>query len=322
MTHFRTLGLAGAAALLLAAPAHAQRQVNARHDAASTGTVEIEVGSGSVRVTGWSRNEVQVTGTLARNDDRVEVEGSGRTVEVRVASARGGRGARASLEIRVPAGSSLAVTTGAAPITVTGITGNVEAESAAGTVTVNGNGRRVEVMAHAGQVTIEGQAETVDVTAMAGPVRVTANVRQRATIEALSGPVDLLGRVGEVDVSAMSGNVRVANATGRVEIEAVSGTVTLNGTRLRGTVESVSGGIVVDGSVGGSLSLESHGGDIEFRLPSGAGAEVEVETFSGALRSDFGNGTGGRRDRHVTIGRGGPAVSITTFSGDVKLLRR
>ncbi|HEU4882034.1 MAG TPA: DUF4097 family beta strand repeat-containing protein [Longimicrobium sp.] len=325
MTHFRTLGLAGAAALLLAAPAHAQRQVNARHDAASTGTVEIQIGGGSVRVTGWSRNEVQVTGTLSRDDDRVELDGGGRTVDVRVASRRGGRGGSATLEIRVPAGSTLAVTAGSAPITVNGITGNVEAESASGPVTVNGNGRHVEVMAQSGPVTIQGQAETLDVTAMSGPVRVTANVRQRATIEALSGPVDLLGSVGEAEVNAVSGPVRVTSATGRVEIEAVSGNVTLNGTRLRGSVQSVSGGIVVGGSVGGALSLESHGGDVEMRVPSGTSAEVEVETFSGGLRSDFGNGSGSGshgRKRHVTIGRGGPTVSITTFSGDVKLLRR
>lgn len=324
MTHIRTLGVAGAAALLLAAPAHTQRQVNAREDASATGTVEIEMNSGSVRVTGWSRNEVQVTGSLSRSDDRVEVDRVGRTVEVRVTNRRGTRGGPASLEVRVPAGSTLEVMAGSAPITVNGVTGSVEAVSQSGPVTVQGNARRVEVVAQSGPVTIEGQAETLDVTAMSGPVRVSANVRQVASIEALSGPVDLLGSVGEAHVNAVSGNVRVANASGgRVEIEAVSGNVTVNGTRLRGNVQSVSGNLVVSGSVGGALTLESHGGNVELRVPSGTNAEVEVETFSGGLRSDFGGGDGSRgRERHVTIGRGGPTVSITTFSGDVKLLRR
>jgi Putative adhesin len=324
MTHIRTLGLAGAAALLLATPAHAQRQVNAREDASATGTVEIEMNSGSVRVTGWSRNEVQVTGSLARADDRVEMERAGRAVEVRVTNRRGARGGPANLEIRVPAGSTVEVSAGSAPITVTGVTGSVEAMSQSGPVTVQGSARRVEVVAQSGPVTIEGQAETLDVTAMSGPVRVSAAVRQIATIEALSGPVELLGSVGEARVNAMSGNVHVANAAGPVEIEVVSGNVTVNGTRLRGNVQSVSGNLVVGGSVGGALTLESHGGNVELRLPSGAGAEVEVETFSGGLRSDFGGGArdGGGRERHVTVGRGGPTVSITTFSGDVKLLRR
>lgn len=323
MTHIRTLWLAGAAALLLAAPAHAQRQVNAREDASATGTVEIEMNSGSVRVTGWSRNEVQVTGSLSRADDRVEVERGGRTVEVRVTNRRGARGGPANLEVRVPAGSTLEVTAASAPITVSGMTGSVEAVSQSGPVTVTANARRVEVVAQSGPVTVDGQVETLEVTAMSGPVRVSANVRQIATIEALSGPVELLGSVGEARINAMSGNVRVANAGGPVTIEAVSGDVTLNGSRLRGNVQTVSGNLVVGGSVGGALTLESHGGNVELRVPAGTNAEVEVETFSGGLRSDFGGGNGSRgRERHVTIGRGGPVVSITTFSGDVKLLRR
>lgn len=322
MTHIRTLGLAAAAALLLAGPAHAQRQVNGRHDASPTGTVEVMVGSGSVRVMGWSRNEVQVTGTLARGEDRLELEGGGRTVEVRVAGRRGGHGGHANLEVRVPAGSTVQVVAGSAPITVSGVTGAIDATSQGGPVTIQASSRRVEVVAQSGPVTIDGQTDVLDVTAMSGPVRVNANVRQRANIEALSGPVDLLGSVGEAHVNAVSGPVRVANATGRVEVEAVSGNVHVTGSRLRGNVQSVSGGIVVSGSLAGALTLESHGGDVELRLPGGAGAEVEVSTFSGDLRSDFGGGSRDGRERHVTIGRGGPVVSITTFSGNVKLLRR
>ena len=96
----------------------------------------------------------------------------------------------------------------------------------------------------------------------------------------------------------------------------------LSGSQLRGNVQSVSGNLVVGGSVGGALTLESHGGNVELRLPSGTNAQVQVETFSGGLRSDFGDGGSRGRERRVTIGRGGPTVSITTFSGDVKLLRR
>ncbi|MBW3571415.1 MAG: DUF4097 domain-containing protein [Gemmatimonadetes bacterium] len=322
MTHIRTLGVA-AAALLLAAPADAQRQVNARHDASPTGRVEIQLNRGSLRVTGWARNEVQVTGTLAQADDAVRLDGGGRTLEVRVASRRGGRGGPANLEVRVPAGSTVEIVATSAPVSVTGITGSLEAVSQSGPVTVQGNSRRVQVVAHSGPVTIDGRAETLNVTALSGPVRVNADVRQRAQIEALSGPVDLLGTMGEVQVNSVSGPVRVANATGRVQIEAVSGNVIVNGTGLRGNVESVAGGIVVAGTLGGALALESHGGDVELRLPAGSGAQVQVSTFSGGLRSDFGDGresVGG--DRRVTIGRGGPTVRITTFSGDVKLRRR
>jgi len=322
MTHFRTLGLAGAAALLLAAPAHAQRQVNVRHDASSSGTVEIEINSGSVRVTGWSRNEVQVTGSLARGGDRVELDGGGRTVEVRVASGRGGRGGPANLEIRVPAGSSVEVVTGAAPVSVSGVNGAVEAVSQGGNTTVTGSPRSVSVAAAGGGVSINVQTEDVSISAMAGPVHVAGNVRGRAEISAMAGTVDVVGTVGEAEISALSGHVRVANVTGgRVQISAVSGGVTVNGSRLRGTVSSVSGNIVASGSLGGGLTLESHSGNVELRLPANAAADVDVTSYSGELDSDWRLSRDGREWRG-TIGRGGPNVSITTFSGSVKLTRR
>lgn len=324
MTQYGNVGMAVAAALLLAGPAHAQRQVNARHDASSTGTVEITLEAGSVRVTGWSRGEVQVTGTVQGRDE-VRLEGSGRTVEVQVGGSRPGRGGHATLEVRVPAGSSVEVTAGAAPVTVSGVTGAVEASSRSGGVTVQGSPRTVEVVAHSGPVTVEGRTDRVDLTAMSGPVRVTADVRQRAEIQAMSGPVDVLGAVGEVSINALSGNVRVTNASGRVEVEGVSGDMSVTGTRLRGNVSTVSGNILVNGSLSGAVTMETHGGNVELRLPSGASAEVEVTTFNGGFRSEIPGSRESRDSRHerrVSIGRGGPTVSISTFSGDVKLSRR
>lgn len=313
--------MAVAAALLLAGPAHAQRQVNARHDASPTGTVEIEVPNGMVRVTGWSRGEVQVTGTVSGRDE-VRLEGAGRTVEVRVA-ASGRRPGPAHLEVRVPAGSRVEVTAGSGSIHVNGVTGMVETISHSGPVTVQGNPREVEVVAQSGPVTVEGRTDRVDLTVASGPVRVTADVRQRAVVQAMSGTVELLGTVGEAEVSALSGNVRISNVTGRVEVEGVSGNITVTGSRLRGDVTTVSGNILVSGSLAGALGIETHGGNVELRLPSGGSAEVEASTFNGGFRSDFGNGSReGRHKWRVSIGRSGPAVSITTFSGDVKLSRQ
>lgn len=322
MTHIRTLSLAAAAAaLLLAGEAGAQRQVNARRDAAGTGTVEIAINNGSLRVVGWGRNEVQVTGSLSRENDRVVLEGSGRTTEVRVEGSRG-RAGTATLEVRVPAGSSVTVATGAAPILVAGVNGAVETVSQGGATTIQGNPRTVEATTQAGGITVDAQTDRVTLTSMAGAVRVAGTVRQRAEINAMAGAVEVTGSVGEAEISALNGAVRVANVTGgRIEITSVSGTVNVTGTRLRGNVESVSGRVVVSGSLGGALNVESHAGSVELRLPGNTGAEVQVTSWSGELDSDWRLRREGR-EWHGTIGRGGPNVSITTFSGAVKLTRR
>jgi DUF4097 and DUF4098 domain-containing protein YvlB len=323
MSPNRTLSMAAAAAaLLLAGGAHAQRQVNASHDAASTGTVEIQMNAGTLRVIGWSRGEVQVTGTLSRDADRVVLDGSGRSVEVRV-EGRNGRGGPANLEIRVPAGSSLEVVTGPAPLTISGVTGTVEAASQGGATTITGSPRSVDVSAAGGAVSVDVQTDELSISAMAGAVRVAGTVRQRAEISAMAGSVDMTGSVGEAEISALSGNVRVANVTGgRVEISAVSGDVTVSGTRLRGTVSSVSGNIIASGTLGGALTLESHSGNVELRLPANTGADVDVTSWSGELDSDWRLSRESRHEWHGSLGRGGHSLSITTFSGNVKLSRR
>jgi DUF4097 and DUF4098 domain-containing protein YvlB len=322
MSPNRTLCLAAvAAALLVGGEAQAQRQVNARHDAAANGTVEIQMNSGSVRVVGWQRREVQVTGTT-REGDRVVLEGAGRAVEVRVQGGRG-RGGPANLEVRVPAGSSVEVITGPAPITISGVTGAVEAVTQGGQTTISGSPRTIDVASHAGGVTIDAQTDQLNVSAMAGAVRVGGTVRQRAEISSMAGAVEITGSVGEAEISSLGGNVRVANVTGgRVEINAVSGDVQVSGTRLRGNLSSVSGNITATGSLGGALSLESHSGNVELLMPASTGATVDVTSWSGDLDSDWRLNREGRHEWNGNIGRGGHNLSITTFSGNVKLTRR
>jgi DUF4097 and DUF4098 domain-containing protein YvlB len=322
MSPIRTLSLAAAAAaLLLAGEAGAQRQVNARHDASGSGTVDININTGSLRVVGWGRNEVQVTGTLGREGDRVVLEGSGRTTEVRVAGGRG-RSGPATLEVRVPAGSSVSVTAGAAPVTITGVNGAVETTSQAGVTTIQGNPRSIEATGQQGGITVNAQTDHVTLTTMAGPIRVAGTVRQRAEISSMAGAVELSGSVGEADIHALNGAVRVANVTGgRVEINSVAGSVTVNGSRLRGNVETVTGSVSISGTLGGALEVTSHAGSVELRLPASTAADVTVTSFSGGVDSDWRLRREGR-EWHGTLGRGGPRVNITTFSGAVKLTRR
>ena len=60
-----TLSLAAVLALLLTAPlAAADTPINRRTAADPTGLVEISNTAGHVTVTGWERNEVEVTGSL------------------------------------------------------------------------------------------------------------------------------------------------------------------------------------------------------------------------------------------------------------------
>src|SRR5215212_8822757 len=124
-----------AAAALLAAGAGTARaqQINESRNTGPTGTVEVHNTAGNVRVLGWSRNQVQVTGTLGSGAERVEIENEGEAIVVRVVLPRGSHSSRGTnLEVRVPARKDVEVHGVSAPVTVEGIDGDVEAQSTSG----------------------------------------------------------------------------------------------------------------------------------------------------------------------------------------------
>ena len=75
------------------------------------------------------------------------------------------------------------------------------------------------------------------------------------------------------------------------------------------------------------MHAESHSGDITLTLPANVSAEFEASSFSGDFRNAFGsNGSksqyGPGRTLNFTAGDGDARVSITTFSGDVDLVKK
>jgi hypothetical protein len=91
-----------ALAFLFTAPVAAE-EVDRTLNAASDGAVEVSNIAGSVTVEGWSRNEVQVKGTLGRNVEELIFERDGDRVTIKVkVPKRGGRGIDSDLRISIP----------------------------------------------------------------------------------------------------------------------------------------------------------------------------------------------------------------------------
>jgi len=145
-------------------------------------------------------------------------------------------------------------------------------------------------------------------------VRVPAGVRLSAA--SVSGDVSARGLRAAVEARSVSGDVEVST-TGPADASSVSGNV-----------------IATLGRTGGEeLTFRSVSGDVTLRLPAGIDASLEARTISGEIESDFPVSQVGRtRGRswvnvrvgeHVrgTLGRGGPAVSVDTVSGDIRVER-
>lgn len=289
-----------ACGMLLVPSARAQERVNETKPASADGTVRVNNLAGSVRVTGWDRNEVQVQGTLGRDVERLDFTSEGGRIEIKVVLPEMERGrnrrieASSELDIRVPAGSRVSVRTISADIAVQQVTGDLTLNSVSGSIELPGSSGRIAVETISGDVTVDDNA---------GPLK----------------------------INAVSGRISVRNSTGRVEVSTISGGIGVTAHALSdGDLQSLSGNVSLetDLTVDANLEVESHSGTVDLYLPAGVSATFRAQSFSGSINNDYGQKAERTRqwgpgyELSFTNGEGQAHVSIKTFSGTVNIKKR
>lgn len=280
---------------LLALPAVAE-EVNRTLDAASDGTVHISNIAGEVKVNGWSRNEVEVTGELGRNVEELIFERDGNRVTIKVKVPRnGGRGIESDLHIQVPEASSLDVGTVSADINVSDVRGEQRLNTVSGDIN-------------------------------------TENFGSDLAIEAVSGDIEVAGQQSdtETDVNTVSGDITLFRIAGSVEAETVSGDLIIDeGSFDRVTANAVNGDILFQAGLrdGGRFQAETVNGSVDVSLTEDVAGRFEIDTFNGKIDNCF--GPKAERTSKYTPGwelsfeegDGNARVEISTLNGSVKVCR-
>ncbi len=295
MSSKTVLSLAVAALMGLAArPAAAQQRVEARRSASAEALVEIENPAGSVRVIGWDRGEVTVTGELGVGASGLDFTGSGKRVRVGVDTERNPHGVSSSLEIHVPARARLQIESFAGSITVSDVSGTVSAE------TVNGS------------INITGKAHEI-------------------SAESVNGSVDVAGASTHTKAESVNGSVTVQGASGDLEASTVNGRLEVTGgTFEHAHMETVSGSVSFEGGLasGANLEAETVSGSVTIALPATVAADFSISTFSGSVENAFGppatrmGAHTPEKELEFSTGDGGASVSVNTLSGSITLRKK
>ena len=289
------LSLCLAAAVgLLPRPAAAQQKVEARRNASADALVEIENPAGSIRVIGWERGEVMVTGDLGLGASGLDFTGSGSRIRVGVDTERNPHGVVSSLEVHVPAKSRLQIESFAGSITVEGVSGTVTAETVNGSITVSGQAREISAESVNGAVQVSG-----------------ASTHTKA--ESVNGSVNVRGASGDLEASTVNGQLEVSG-----------------GSFQRAHLETVSGSLSFEGALasGATLEAETVSGSVTIALPAAVAADFSISTFSGSVQNAFGppatrvSEHTPEKELEFSTGGGGARVSIHTLSGSVTLRKR
>ena len=183
------------------------------------------------------------------------------------------------------------------------------------------------------------EVEAKVVSAELGAVHLDAKV----ALVSVSG--ELVGEDlrGEVQLRTTSGDVKLRGSTERVSVETVSGAAALSLNRAALALTTVSGDVVIDAEELIKLSAETISGDVQLNAalaPQGShrivtqsgdvglnltrgGAELRFDSMSGELSGARGkpqsSGSWPPRSRTLTVGAGGPSLSVSTMSGDLEV---
>lgn len=265
-------------------------------DAAPDGVVSISNTSGSVEVTGWSRNQVEVTGTLGRGVRELIFERDGDEIEIKVRAPKNGhRDISSDLVVKVPERNRIEVATVSADIDVQGVLGEQRLQTVSGDVDCEAFSGDIRITTVSGDVGLQGDSN-----------------KARTELETVSGDIEAQSLAGEINANSVSGDLLFVNSDfDRVRLETVNGDVTFNS----GMTD------------GGSFSLETINGDLDIDFNDSISARFDVETFNGDIRNCFGpepvrtsEYTPGR-ELKFTQGAGGGRVMIKTLNGDLRLCK-
>jgi len=271
----------------------AGEKVDKTLSAKTDGVVEIHNVRGDIKIIGWDKNEVNITGELddLKEEFVFKAQGNVILIEVIVPRRNINYGDGSDLIIHVPKTNRVDVNVVSTDLSVKDIKGGIDLR------------------------TVSGQA-------------VITNVHKQLYVQTVSGDILIKKSSGKMKLNSVSGEVIGNIDSNDIRAESVSGDVKLilsNFDNLRAT--SVSGDVAVTGQLNdsGNLKLSTVNGDISLSFKSNVNARAKINAgpgggISNRMSSDevievFPN----QQKLSMTLGNGSGKIKIGTINGSILL---
>lgn len=263
------------------------------------GSLRLENFNGSVEISGWDKNTVDIDGTKYANTEyrlremKIDIVPSSSSINVRTLPPidhRGNSGARYT--IHVPRKTELS--------SIVSSNGKITVES-------------IEGASH-----LRTSNGSVHASSLVGPLEVQTS----------NGTVEVRDIVGDTTLRSSNGTIRADVRKGRFGATTSNGSITVrlmeadsNPVRL----ESSNGHIELTMDAVREVKASTSNSSITVRLPGSANATLDAHTSNSSITCDFDVSVhGGMISKHRlegTIGKGGPMLDLGTSNGSIKLLR-
>ena len=247
--------------------------------------------AGEVIVRTWDRDSLRVQ---ARHSSRTRVNIRTTPAGVRVtASSQTGPAGSVDYEITAPAWMPMKIEGEFIYVTVDGAQNEVAVETIRGDIVLKGGSGSISAKSIQGEILVEGGRGKINLSSVNEGIKVT-------------------GASGEITAETTNGSISLARIeSSSVDVATVNGNVTYEGT-------------LADS---GRYSFSTHNGDITMTVPETANASFSVRTYNGEFASsltlkgpDRSELRRGRRATY-TLGNGSAEVEMESFGGAIRLRR-
>jgi lia operon protein LiaG len=223
-------------------------------------------------------------------------------------SRAGGLDAYADLRVTVPTGKTVAIYLAAGKVAATNVNGDLSIDVASAPVATSNTRGQLDIDVGSGAVQVTQARGDLTVDTGSGTVAASDVRGESVSIETGSGAVTSSDvRSSELKIETGSGDIQVTNLMApHVQLETGSGSVSAD---LNGEVWNV--------------GVQTGSGDVTLKMPPTIGAEVDIETSSGDIETDFEVAVTRHARDHMTgrIGDGRGKIAIETGSGGIKLVK-
>jgi hypothetical protein len=258
--------------------------------------VSVENQNGSIEITGWDDNSIEINGTKYANtrqaleDVRIEIDHSPNAVQIKTTAPFGFRHMGARYSIRVPRRVTLD--------RVVSSNGSVRADGIEGLARLQTSNGSIKSYRHTGEIDVRTSNGSIEATEQTG----------NATLHTSNGSIHIEMNEGALNAGTSNGSITARLAkpdpAEPVRLDSSNGRIEL-------TMDAVR-----------DVHATTSNSSITVRLPSEANARIRARTSNSSITTDF--DVRGEQSKHRLdglIGSGGPLIDLSTSNGSIKVLR-
>ncbi|MBL8177808.1 MAG: hypothetical protein JNK48_24230 [Bryobacterales bacterium] len=271
------------------------------HALKAGGRIEMENFNGSIEITGWDKETVEIHGTKHAPNrellDAIQIDIDSTPEALRIKTVR-------PLERRGNLGVKyvLSVPRKVVLDRIVSSNGGVRLEQLEGTAKIRTSNGGVRAASFKGDLDVTTSNGAIDVSAFTGG----------ASLRSSNGTIHADGVRGFFEATTSNGAIeaRIVEASGSRPIRANSS----NG-RVSLTVESLKNNDIIASTSNSSLTV---------KLPASAGARLKASTSNSSINTEFdvtAQGTLSKNRLEGTIGGGGPLLDLHTSNGSIRVLK-